>query len=157
MPERIADIRITPIAFRDPPLLNVAGVHQPWALRSIIEIETERGLIGLGESYGEADTLTHLQRIAPSLVGMDPFHLNALTQAVYRCVGDEPDISKPFACALEDPPAGAECGSAACGVPTPERQRNASAFDQQAAGDLDRHRERVEQKPLLPARGGALE
>ena len=28
MRERIADIRITPIAFRDPPLLNVAGVHQ---------------------------------------------------------------------------------------------------------------------------------
>ena len=97
MPERIADIRITPIAFRDPPLLNVAGVHQPWALRSIIEIETESGRIGLGESYGEADTLANLRRIAPSLIGMDPFHLNALTQAVYRCVGDEPDIGKAFA------------------------------------------------------------
>lgn len=96
MRERIADIRITPIAFRDPPLLNVAGVHQPWALRSIIEIETESGRIGLGESYGEADTLANLRRIAPSLIGMDPFHLNALTQAVYRCVGDEPDIGKAF-------------------------------------------------------------
>ena len=36
MTDRIADVRVTPIAFRDPPLLNVAGVHQPWALRSII-------------------------------------------------------------------------------------------------------------------------
>ena len=38
----VADIRVTPIAFRDPPLLNVAGVHEPWALRSIIEVETRR-------------------------------------------------------------------------------------------------------------------
>ena len=35
---RIAAVRVTPIAFRDPPLLNVAGVHEPWALRSIIEV-----------------------------------------------------------------------------------------------------------------------
>ena len=37
MTDRIVDVRVTPIAFRDPPLLNVGGVHQPWALRSIIE------------------------------------------------------------------------------------------------------------------------
>jgi len=96
MTDRIADVRITPIAFRDPPLLNVAGVHQPWALRSIIEVETESGRIGLGESYGEADTLADLQRIAPTLVGLDPFHLDALTQAVYRQVGGDPDIGAPF-------------------------------------------------------------
>ena len=30
-----------------------AGVHEPWALRSIIEIEIEGGGIGLGESYGD--------------------------------------------------------------------------------------------------------
>ena len=35
---RITEVRVTPIAFRDPPLLNVQGVHEPWALRSIIEI-----------------------------------------------------------------------------------------------------------------------
>ena len=49
---RIADIRVTPIAFYDPPLLNNAGCHQPFALRSIIEVETEDGVIGLGEIYG---------------------------------------------------------------------------------------------------------
>ena len=38
---RIADIRVTPIAFYDPPLLNNVGCHQPFALRSIIEVETE--------------------------------------------------------------------------------------------------------------------
>ncbi len=96
MNDRIADVRVTPIAFRDPPLLNVAGVHQPWALRSIIEVETERGRIGLGESYGEADTLAHLQAVAPRLVGLDPFDLQALTRAVYQQVGGEADTGAPY-------------------------------------------------------------
>lgn len=93
---RIADVRITPIAFRDPPLLNVAGVHEPWALRSIIEIETDDGHVGLGESYGEDATLADLNAIAPTLIGLDPFDLNALTRAVYRRFGSEEDAAAIF-------------------------------------------------------------
>lgn len=110
MSDRIADVRITPIAFRDPPLLNVAGVHQPWALRSIIEVETESGRIGLGESYGEADTLADLHRIAPGLIGLDPFAINALTQVVYGQVGHNPDIGAPF------PPQGDKARASALGA-----------------------------------------
>ena len=110
MSDRIAEIRITPIAFRDPPLLNVSGVHQPWALRSIIEVETESGRIGLGESYGEADTLADLNRIAPARIGLDPFSLNALTQVVYRCIGNNPDIGAPY------PPAGDKARASALGA-----------------------------------------
>ena len=69
---RIAAVRTTPIAFRDPPLLNVAGVHEAYALRSIIEVETEDGRIGLGESYGDLETLANLAKIGPLLVGLDP-------------------------------------------------------------------------------------
>src|SRR6188472_1924538 len=54
-PMRITDVRVTPIAFRDPPLLNVSGVHEPWALRSIIEVEAGDGHVGLGESYGDLE------------------------------------------------------------------------------------------------------
>ena len=110
MSDRIVDVRVTPIAFRDPPLLNVGGVHQPWALRSIIEVETASGRIGLGESYGEADTLADLNRIAPGLVGLDPYALNALTQVVYRCVGSSPDIGAPF------PPLGDKARASALGA-----------------------------------------
>ena len=46
---RIVDIKVTPIAFRDPPLRNAAGVHEPYALRSIIEITASNGQTGLGE------------------------------------------------------------------------------------------------------------
>ena len=48
---QIRHIRITPIAFRDPPLLNAAGIHEPWALRSIIEIETASGLVGINDKW----------------------------------------------------------------------------------------------------------
>jgi len=94
---RIVAARVTPIAFRDPPLLNVAGVHEPWALRSIIELETADGRVGLGESYGNLETLEHLAKIAPQLVGLDPFDLNALTRVVYGLVGNNPDTGATFA------------------------------------------------------------
>ncbi len=83
---RIADVRVTPIAFRDPPLLNVVGVHEPWALRSIIEIETDDGRIGLGESYGDLETLGNLAKAKPLLIGLDPFDLNGLTAKVHEAV-----------------------------------------------------------------------
>lgn len=75
---RIADIRITPIAFADPPLLNNAGCHQPFALRSIIEIETEDGVVGLGESYGTKPVLDALAQLAPAMRGVPVTDLNAL-------------------------------------------------------------------------------
>jgi glucarate dehydratase len=47
---KITRARVTPIAFKDPPLLNAAGIHEPYALRSILEVESESGHVGLGES-----------------------------------------------------------------------------------------------------------
>lgn len=107
---RIADVRVTPIAFRDPPLLNVAGVHEPWALRSIIEVETTDGHIGLGESYGDLQTLANLQRIAPQLVGLDVFDTNALIRIVYASVDGDPDPAAPF------PPQGDKARATAVGA-----------------------------------------
>ena len=75
---RIADIRVTPIAFYDPPLLNNAGCHQPFALRSVIEVETEDGVIGLGESYGTEDVLAGLAALAPACRGLAVTDLNGL-------------------------------------------------------------------------------
>ncbi len=83
---RISDVRVTPIAFRDPPLLNVVGVHEPWALRSIIEVETEDGRIGLGESYGDLETLANLAAAQTRLVGLDPYDTNGLLSRVYESV-----------------------------------------------------------------------
>lgn len=105
---RVADIRVTPIAFRDPPLLNVAGVHEPWALRSIIEVVADDGTVGLGESYGDQETLDNLARCVPGLIGLDPFDLNGLTRVVYAAFGGDP--------AGTFPPAGDKARASALGA-----------------------------------------
>jgi glucarate dehydratase len=79
---KIRSVRVTPIAFRDPPLLNASGIHEPYALRSIIEVESDAGIIGLGESYGDAPVLAALEALREPLVGLSIFDLNGLDARV---------------------------------------------------------------------------
>ena len=83
---RIVDVRVTPIAFADPPLLNNAGCHQPHALRSIIEVETEGGTVGLGESYGTKPVLDGLAALTPVLAGLEVTDLNGLWSRARKAV-----------------------------------------------------------------------
>lgn len=82
----ITRVEVTPIAFPDPPLLNAAGLHQPWALRSIIQVHTGDGITGLGESYGDSKHLELLYRTATSLTGLDVFDLAGLRRIAERAV-----------------------------------------------------------------------
>lgn len=86
MRHTIRHVRVTPIAFRDPPLLNAAGIHEPWALRSIIEVETDSALIGINETYGEQAMLEVLAKAAPALQGLSPWDLNAMEARVQALV-----------------------------------------------------------------------
>ncbi|MBF7141231.1 MULTISPECIES: glucarate dehydratase family protein [Pseudomonas] len=90
---KITRVTVTPIAFRDPPLLNASGVHEPWALRSIIEVESDNGYIGLGESYGDAPALAIQQALQSQLIGLDPFNLNALRTVVQATVASHKPAS----------------------------------------------------------------
>ncbi len=83
---RIQLVRVTPVAFRDGPLLNAAGIHEPWALRAIIELETSDGRIGLGETYGDAPMLEVLQQAQEHVIGLSPFDLNALEQRLRAAI-----------------------------------------------------------------------
>lgn len=83
---KIKRVTVTPIAFRDPPLLNASGIHEPYALRSIIEVESDTGYIGLGESYGDAPALAILDQLKGELIGLDPFNLNYLRSVVAAVV-----------------------------------------------------------------------
>jgi glucarate dehydratase len=79
---RITSVAVTPVAFADPPLLNSVGVHEPFALRAIIEIATDAGLTGLGETYADAKHLAALQATAAAIEGADVYH----TEEIYRRV-----------------------------------------------------------------------
>ncbi|OUM07876.1 glucarate dehydratase [Pseudomonas syringae] len=90
---KITRVTVTPIAFRDPPLLNASGIHEPFALRSIIEVETDNGYIGLGESYGDAPALAIQQQVQHQLIGVDPFNLNLLRNIVQATVAAHKPVS----------------------------------------------------------------
>lgn len=81
---RITGARITPVAFADPPLLNTVGVHQPFALRAIIQLDTDAGLTGLGETYADTRHLERLTAAADAIVGIDVFSLNAIRATIAR-------------------------------------------------------------------------
>ena len=79
---RISDIHITPVAVPDPPLLNAAGLHAPYALRLIVELVSDDGLSGWGEIPGSGAALAALEQAAGRLIGMDPWGLNAIDAAL---------------------------------------------------------------------------
>ena len=79
---RITTVAVTPVAFADPPLLNSVGVHEPFALRAIIEIATDAGLSGLGETYADEKHLAALRAAATAIEGADVYH----TEEIYRRV-----------------------------------------------------------------------
>jgi glucarate dehydratase len=86
----ITHIRITPVAFRDGPLLNAAGIHEPWALRAIVELETSDGRIGLAETYGDAPMLTVLEEARSHVLGLSPFALNTMEQRLQAAIRPAP-------------------------------------------------------------------
>ena len=89
-PIRITGARITPVAFADPPLLNTVGVHQPFALRAIVQLDTDAGLVGLGETYADVVHLERLHAAAEAITGLDVFALNQIRAAISdRLRGDD--------------------------------------------------------------------
>ncbi len=75
---RIAGVRLTPVLVSDPPLLNVQGVHQPYTPRLIVEVVTDAGVTGIGETYGDTRYLELARPYAEALVGHDLADLNGL-------------------------------------------------------------------------------
>ncbi|MBB4935234.1 glucarate dehydratase [Lipingzhangella halophila] len=86
---RIWEIIATPVAFRDPPLLNATGVHEPWALRTIVEVLTDEGLTGLGETYGDQAHLAKVRAAGRELVGLDVYALHDAYARVAASVGND--------------------------------------------------------------------
>ncbi|MFD5395527.1 glucarate dehydratase family protein [Streptomyces sp. NPDC127097] len=86
----ITEVRLTPVLVADPPLLNTQGVHQPYTPRLIIEVTTEGGVTGLGETYGDTDYLALAQPLAGALIGRSVTDLNGLPELAAEVCGDPP-------------------------------------------------------------------
>ncbi len=86
---RVSRVVVPPVAFSDPPLLNVVGVHQPYAVRAVIQIHTDSGSVGLGETYADDVHLARLGAVADVLTGLDVFDLNGLRRRVSEVLGQD--------------------------------------------------------------------
>lgn len=75
---KIKDVRWTPVFIPiEAPLRYAFGSH-PGFSRIIIEVETDEGIVGLGECYGGASREGQLAEMKPLLIGEDPFQLERI-------------------------------------------------------------------------------
>ena len=49
---KIVDMKVHSIAIADPPLRSSYGLHAPYALRNVLEIKSQDGIVGIAETYG---------------------------------------------------------------------------------------------------------
>ena len=72
---KIKDLRIHSIAIADPPLRSSYGLHAPYALRTIIELESEDGIVGINETYGGESPARALTAIREKIIGVDAYRI----------------------------------------------------------------------------------
>src|SRR5438552_11732388 len=72
-PLTMTSLKVTPIALPDPPLLAASGCHGPYFLRNVVELRTEGGLVGIGETHGGAGVTAALERAQRIVVGRNAF------------------------------------------------------------------------------------
>ena len=77
---KITDIRATTVAVPlEAPLRHANGAHWGKFVRTIVEVETDEGLVGLGEMGGGGESAeAAFHGLKSYLVGHDPFELEAL-------------------------------------------------------------------------------
>lgn len=77
---RITDIHATTVSVPlEAPLLHSNGAHWGRFVRTIVEVETDEGLVGLGEMGGGGESASlALEGLKPYLIGHDPIELEAL-------------------------------------------------------------------------------
>jgi glucarate dehydratase len=77
---RISDIRATPLSVPlEAPLRHANGCHWGRFVRTVVEVETDDGLVGLGEMGGGGESATAaFEGLKPHLLGRDPARLEEM-------------------------------------------------------------------------------
>ena len=87
-------MHITPIALGDPPLLNAAGLHAPYCLRTVVELVTDNGLTGLAEVPGSVAVDAALAAVRDVVIGADPRNWHALRAKLAERCSPETSVSR---------------------------------------------------------------
>ena len=91
---KIKGINITPIAIVDPPLLNAAGLHAPYALRIIVELITDDNITGISEIPGTTDIEIALHECKDLIIGQDPFQTNKISDILIAYFGTDKMVER---------------------------------------------------------------
>jgi glucarate dehydratase len=100
---RITDLRIHSIAIADPPLRSSYGLHAPYALRTVIELQSEDGVVGISETYGGEAQARQIEALRSRIVGADPYRLTGLLSAMVEGQGDGDARSQTYLVPGENP------------------------------------------------------
>jgi glucarate dehydratase len=100
---RISQFRIHPIAIADPPLRSSYGLHAPYALRTIIELESGAGVTGIAETYGGDAQVQQLEALRSQIEGADPYRLTGLLSQMVEGQGRGDDRSQTYLVPGENP------------------------------------------------------
>jgi glucarate dehydratase len=82
-PIKITGLKVTPIALPDPPILAAGGCHGPYFLRNIVEMTTDAGIVGIGETRGGEDVTLALEKCRKVIEGRNAFAYRAFFQYIY--------------------------------------------------------------------------
>jgi glucarate dehydratase len=100
---RITDLRIHSVAIADPPLRSSYGRHAPYAIRTIIEIENDDGIIGISETYGGDSQIAALQALRPRIINANPYRLTGDLLPKITAADDPSDRSQLYHVPGENP------------------------------------------------------
>jgi glucarate dehydratase len=83
---KITGMRVRTVAIpMDCQLRHNTGVHPGYLMRTVLELQTDEGIIGLGE-VGGGDQRGALKKLEPRLIGRDPFHLEDIKLRTLRSI-----------------------------------------------------------------------
>ena len=100
---KIVDMRVHSIAIADPPLRSSYGLHAPYALRTILELGSDDGIIGISETYGGEAPARALEAIRTEVIGQNPYRLTGVLSSMTEGQGSGFERSQTYLVPGENP------------------------------------------------------
>src|SRR5216110_2943519 len=100
---KITAFRTHPIAIADPPLRSSYGLHAHYALRTIIELESDDRVVGISETYGGDAQIQQLEALREQIIGSNPYQLTGFLSPMVEGQGRGADRSQTYLVPGENP------------------------------------------------------
>src|SRR6266545_1529168 len=100
---RIVNLQVHSIAIADPPLRSSYGLYAPYALRNILELTSEDGIVGIAETYGGHAPAQALEALRSQVVGADAYRLTGRLMPLLEGQGEGLTRSQTYLVPGENP------------------------------------------------------